>query len=695
MMLRMAGEKSASRFTESLPGRLAGWILAMLWVFSMSGVDAHAFSSFPVCVILGGVLLLFITGLLAGRKLVQMSALGWCSLAAGAYFLVRCLNSYAVVDSWGETVLILGAVVYYVAGVYAAQNRSYSSVVAVLVAAVVLNMAAFWVVRQPWFCLEWTGRAAQTPEGGNTMPCALFGYKNFAGVFFCVSAWVLGLWAVCQLRGVSRWLLLVIAVCALGVSTLCGTRAIWLLSPVCLAGAWGLVLLKRYLADQKIGSWNVLAVVCMMVSGLVLVGDLLIGHHVWDAVSGTDSHLRFLIWSSVCEVLPVVPLWGCGANATVWEIVPVYNEWQLPNYAHNEYLQLWVDYGLIGLVLALLIIVLHLVRGACCLASQELSPARHGIVIGSMLLLGALSLYAVVDFPWHSFAFVSLCAFAAGVLASPFARRRQGWGASRKWAAGSHAPLVGVRALSIPGRVLFLLVAMGLLGLSCWQGMKLEPAWRAQWQYNDLSKSGRDADGALRKKMIASLMPEYPSPALADVYHLLPPDGRNLAERVQLLRTALAANPKQLFTAVMLADALVAQKNFAEAEALLRSSYTGNAMRGSLLSNWPAYYAYNLLLRGRHEMQSGHHALALSMMQYALNINKVYRISFDPVYRKGLQPWKESGGVKPGHARLIQMAEKDVHLLRLIGTIPDDSWQQPMSPGGKPALYQAWQNQGR
>jgi tetratricopeptide (TPR) repeat protein len=195
--------------------------------------------------------------------------------------------------------------------------------------------------------------------------------------------------------------------------------------------------------------------------------------------------------------------------------------------------------------------------------------------------------------------------------------------------------------------------------------------------------------------MIASLMPGYPSPALADVYHLLPPDGRNLAERVQLLRTALAANPKQLFTAVMLADALVAQKNFAEAEALLRSSYAGNAMPGSLLTNWPAYYAYNLLLRGRHEMQSGHHALALSMMQYALNINKVNRITFDPAYRKGQQPWRESGGVKPGHAKLIQTAEKDVHLLRLIGTAPDDSWQQPMAPGGKPALYQAWQNQGK
>ena len=174
MMRHMADDKTVSRLTESLSGRLAGWLLAALWIFSMAAVDAHAFSSFPACVLLGVVVLLVLVALLTGRRVVRMSLPGWISLAAGVYFLARCLNSYAVVDSWGETSLILGAVVYYVAGVYVAQNKNHGALVAVLAGALLLNIIAMWAVRQPWFCLEWTGRAAFTPEGANSTPVSLF-----------------------------------------------------------------------------------------------------------------------------------------------------------------------------------------------------------------------------------------------------------------------------------------------------------------------------------------------------------------------------------------------------------------------------------------------------------------------------------------------------------------------------------------
>ena len=69
-MRGMADGQSVPRLTESVPGRVAGVLLALLWVFSMSGVDAHAFSSYPVCVGLVLVLLVLVQLLLVQQQLV-------------------------------------------------------------------------------------------------------------------------------------------------------------------------------------------------------------------------------------------------------------------------------------------------------------------------------------------------------------------------------------------------------------------------------------------------------------------------------------------------------------------------------------------------------------------------------------------------------------------------------------------------
>ena len=687
MMRRMADDRRLPRLTESIPGRLAGVLLALLWVFSMSGVDSHAFSSFPVCVVLVAVLLVVAVGVLMGRRLVSMSHLGWFSLLAGGYFLLRCMHSYAVVDSWCETVLILGGFVYYVAGVYAAQNQSCRSLVLVLAGTLVLNVLAFGMVRQPWFFLEWTGRAAQTPAGVNSLPVTLFVYKNFAGVFLCLGSVLAGIWAVRAEQGVRRLLLLLVALISLVVAFMCGTRAVYVVLPLLLVAGWLLHVVWLLCTNHRIGGVHlVLGFLLVLAAGVGGYGFLFGG--LSSLLTGADSHLRYLIWEAVCEVLPTVPAVGHGASSAQWEMVPYYSEWQLPNYAHNEYLQVWVDYGPVGLLLMLALLLLHVVRGGLCLVAEPVSKERRLLVAGCMLVLIGLAAYAVVDFPWHSFALVAMTAFALGVLASPFPHRRYTLPFGRRWDT-ERVSQVRVVAQNRPGRVLLLLLALGLAGVSGQLGGRLWPAWQAQWEYDDLCNPRVDPRGDSRRKFIARLMPHYPSPALADTYFLLPPYAPDMEERETLLKQALAANPRQLFTVVMLADVLGARGKYVEAEQLMRKHYVGDAMPASLLSNWPAYYAYNLLIWGRHEMQQGNHARALSLMEYALAMHRSSRVHFDVIWRSGPQPWKESGGVKPGLSALLRAATQDVHMLRLIGTAPDDAWQQPLVPGGRPALYRS------
>lgn len=689
-MLRMVDDTPTVRLTESLSGRVAGFLLVVLWIFSMSGVDSNAFSAFPACVVLVVAQLLVLGAMVSGKRLVRMSATGWFSLAVGGYFLLRCLNSYAVVDSWAESALILAGVVYYVAGVYVAQNKNYTGVFAGLAVALLLSLLAWWAVRQPWFCLEWTGRASFTPAGNNSRPMALLIYKNFAGVFFCVGGSALFAWALWTWRGVSRWGGALLGVASILAAFLCGTRAVYLVLPLVVVLCWLFRVIVRLFRDERIGGINVLVGVGLLVACLVAVAEFLFGGRLAELVDGADTHLRYYIWAAVCEVLPSTPLWGYGANATTWELIPYYSEWQLPNYAHNEYLQVWVDYGFAGVLLVLVVVVVHLLRGLRCLATETLSAERRHLAALCMLVLVSLAAYAFVDFPWHSFALVSMSAFACGVLASPFAYRHQSWLTGRTWAGGSQAPLVPVRAQKTAGRVVLASLLLALLGYTGWLGYTLQPAWCAQWEYNELSAPGRDADSSARRMAIARLLPQYPSPALMDTFYMFPQNYTADAEKERLLKLALAGNPKQLFTAVMLADVLGAQNKFAEAEQLFRTSYASCDMPASLLNNWPGYYAYHLLRRGRFEMQQGNHALALSMLEHSLAIRKKKSMSFDPIWRQGNQPWKEHGGVKPGIRQLLKAAEADLHMLRLIGTQPDDSWMQPLAPGGKPALYRSF-----
>ena len=441
MMPPMADEKKTMRLTEGVPGRLAGALLALLWVFSMSGVDAHAFSSFPACVMLAVVLLLVLVGLLAGQRVVSMSWLGWFSLLVGGYFLLRCMFSYAVVDSWCEAVLILGGFVYYVAGVYAAQSRGYTPLFCLLGGALLLNMLAFVVVRQPWFCLEWTGRAPHTFAGANSIPTTLFVYKNFAGVFMCVGGALLGIWGIWMQRGLLRWVFILLSLSALGVSFMCGTRAVYLVIPCLLVAGWLQYVLCRIWMNRKLSSAHFLVGLALLLAAGLAGYEFFFGGELASLVTGVDSHLRFLIWSAICEVLPSVPPFGFGANATQWEIVPYYNEWQLPNYAHNEYLQAWVDYGPVGVVLVLAVVLAHVVRGLLCLGEELVEQRRKVLVMVCSLVLVSLSVYALVDFPWHSFALVALTAFSAGVLASPFPHQASALLTRRNWAEG-HAPVV-------------------------------------------------------------------------------------------------------------------------------------------------------------------------------------------------------------------------------------------------------------
>lgn len=99
-----------------------------------------------------------------------------------------------------------------------------------------------------------------------------------------------------------------------------------------------------------------------------------------------------------------------------------------PVHAHNDYLELLAEFGLIGGGLFLLCFVTHLVNGwraFCSFTSEHLRKFGHlpddslALNIGALSALLALAVHSLIDFNLHLPANALVMAFVLGVLASP------------------------------------------------------------------------------------------------------------------------------------------------------------------------------------------------------------------------------------------------------------------------------------
>lgn len=668
---------SQKRLTETFAGRMAALLLALIWISSMSMTDINAYSYLPTLAGLVVVVLLALSAMIRGARAVQLSWLAWCSLAIGGYFLARCLCSFDVVSSWREAGLILSCGVFYVAGIYAAQGRSLKPVLGVLLAALLLNMAFFFLMHYTDVPMEWTGRPAFGPGGENHRPVTLFVYKNHAGAFLVLAGMLLvaaALWKGCP----KRMLLPAAAgVAAVILSDSCGTRAVLLLAPIMAAVGWLLwVALKLHDAD-KIGLGVVLSSVVVLGGIGFGISSLVLDRELASWVMNIDTHSRYSMWGECCRFLHGAPLWGYGAAAVPWLLVPWYEDVSsVINFAHNEYIQVWIDYGLIGLGCMLFILFAHIVRGGYILLSLQ-TPFRQKLFAAlALLAFTACAAASFVDFFWHQVAFATMTAFCAGALASPYPYERRG----RRYR---------VQVQGAAGKGVLAMVGCGAVVCCVWLSSLFAAAWQQQWLFNQLAAGDADADGAQRLAIINALLPQYPSHRLLDTAYTLP--GLSpWPEEEQMLKRVLEANPRQLYMAAMLGRLYTEQGRYAEAEATYRRYFPGDGLPKMQNTAWPVFYFYNLILWGQDCWIHGDMPGAYSRMAYAFNMLKNIKLHLGATPRYSHDAWQSTPEQQAYWRTYLSSRKQDIWALRLHGTQPDDSWMQPMEPGGKPALYRRY-----
>lgn len=169
--------------------------------------------------------------------------------------------------------------------------------------------------------------------------------------------------------------------------------------------------------------------------------------------------LRLSMWRSTAAMIAVHPLAGVGAGA--WEnVLPLYQDegrqLETDYYAHNEYLQMLAEYGLVGW-LAVLALLAYAARAAwrtlrrdTPTSAQADRPWRAAALCGLM----ALFIVSTIGFAWRLAGTGALFALMLGVLLASDARSRA-------------SNLGGVRARSPAWRPVFSSVAL-LACIAAW-----------------------------------------------------------------------------------------------------------------------------------------------------------------------------------------------------------------------------------
>ena len=188
-----------------------------------------------------------------------------------------------------------------------------------------------------------------------------------------------------------------------------------------------------------------------------------------EYADGTFS-VRSTLWKATARMMLANPLTGVGAGA--WEVqIPLYQRndtvLEVDYYAHNEFLQLLSEYGMLvgGMVLAVLWAYLLKAVGTTWQLrdeDQQEAPLR-AFTLTSLL---ALMIVSSAGFPWHLAGCGALLALGLAILAGSDARLCQ--------QAPFYAVILRWRPVYAQVALVFLLASLGTAGYVAWKTAQAE-----------------------------------------------------------------------------------------------------------------------------------------------------------------------------------------------------------------------------
>ncbi len=134
-----------------------------------------------------------------------------------------------------------------------------------------------------------------------------------------------------------------------------------------------------------------------------------------------DAPVRILVWKDILSVIKDFPLFGTGFG-TFSYVYPLYKKYMeaplVYTYAHNDYLQLIIETGILGflsIITALILFLISRVRNLGLLSQRE-NHFRFFLGLGALSGIVSLLIHSLADFNLHIPSNALYFAFLIGLL---------------------------------------------------------------------------------------------------------------------------------------------------------------------------------------------------------------------------------------------------------------------------------------
>jgi len=186
------------------------------------------------------------------------------------------------------------------------------------------------------------------------------------------------------------------------------------------------VLLKKKIFTKKVLLLFLLAV--LFIAIYIYVGEDSVAKRfrTFENIASIDFlDSRLYIWKGSLNIIRNSPFVGNGLGTFLY-VFPQYRPVELPLkafYAHNDYLQMMVEMGPIGLMLMLFVILRLLRIGFTNFMGKNYQRGEgiymaplNGIIIGFTTSILSISLHNLVDFNFHIFANMMIVSVLSGII---------------------------------------------------------------------------------------------------------------------------------------------------------------------------------------------------------------------------------------------------------------------------------------
>ena len=355
------------------------------------------------------------------------------TIAFALYVCVRAHFSPVEYQARYDFFMALGALIaYFVGAVHMPGAGRRNSLIAVLLTYAVVHVIVGvlqFTRGDNYMLLPWIYRPdyGWRASGFYICPNHLAGLLEVLGLIalsFCC-------WGRCRnsLRMLAGY---AFAICLAGIA-ITGSRGGWLstafgLLAFAIISFWAVGRLRRHLFLP------------MLVAGIVglavLIGGALTVMKTSDAIRMRlgqvydPTNMRILLWEAALKQFNLQPVVGTGAGTYIYygrqfRAKEVQND---PIHAHNDYLELLAEYGLVGAGLCVVFLGAHIYSGVAGMrrvVRRKLEPAyrmqsnEFALLVGTLSGVAALIAHSTIDFNLHIPANTLLVAFLFGVLANP------------------------------------------------------------------------------------------------------------------------------------------------------------------------------------------------------------------------------------------------------------------------------------